>query len=243
MRTRATTALALSVLAVLAGAGLVVGGEPVPPGDGAGPGPGDFANVSHQTEADRAAQYKVSFQNVTVQTWLVRNATVLNASVDEVVVRNATTADGETENVTLANVSVDRFVVDQGRLTNVTARTLVVRNRSVLNVPGGDLVDPDLRDRVIERHVTQRQIVSGVVIDRIVLEEAVLCENATLGQRVDGDDDSVATDEQDPPAITVESGTVDEVMIIRGAATEWSVGSIDRPDATNASLPGGCDRA
>jgi len=240
MRTRATTALALSVLAVLAGAGFVVGGEPVPPGDGVGPG--DSADVSHQAGADRSAQYKVSLQNVTVQTWLVRNATVRNASIDEVVVRNATTADGATENVTLANVSVDRFVVDRGRLTNVTAETLVVRNRSVLDVPGGDLIDPDVRDRVIERHWTQNQTVSGVVIDRIVLEEAVLCENATLGQRADGGDRSIATDEQDPPAITVRNGTVGEAMIIRGAVTGWSVGSIDRPDATNASLPGGCDR-
>jgi len=249
MNTRATTAVALTVLVAVVGAGIAVGAESTPAGDapvsgvpaGDASDSGDSANQSAVADPDRLAQYKVSLRNVTVQTWLIRNSTVRNATVEEVVVRNATTADGATENVTLANASVGRFAIDRGRLTNVTARTLVVRNRSVLDVPGGDLIDPDVRNRVIERHWTQNQTVSGVVIDRIVLEEAVLCGNATLGARADGSGPAPG-DGEDPPAITVENGTVEEALVIRGEATEWSVEGIDQPDATDASLPGACDR-
>jgi len=252
MNTRATTAVALTVLVAITGAGLAVGTEPATVGDvpdhavtaGDAPDPNESANASAQAGTDRSAQYKVSLRNVTIQTWLIRNATVRNATVKEVVVRNATTADGATENVTLANASVERFAIDRGRLTNVTARTLVVRDRSVLDVPGGDLIDPDVRNRVIERHWTRNQTVSGVVIDRIVVDEAILCGNATLGRRADGDRPipDGGDDGEDPPAITVENGTVEEALVIRGEATEWSIDGIDQPDATDASLPGGCDR-
>ncbi|WP_135805499.1 hypothetical protein [Halorussus marinus] len=237
MKTRVTTAVALAVLVAIAGAGVAVGAGPVPNDDT----PDDPANASAPDGTDRAAQYKVSLQNLTVETWLIRNSTVRNASIDEVVVRNATTVDGATQNVTLTNASVGRFVIDRGRLTNVTARTLVVRNRSVLDVPGGDLFDPNVQNRVIERHWTQNQTVSGVVIDRIVVDAAVLCGDATLGQRSEASR-RTTDDDRDLPAITVQNGTVEEALVIRGEATDWSVGSIERSEAANASLPDGCDR-
>jgi hypothetical protein len=189
-----------------------------------------------------AAQYKVSLDNVTVRTWLLRDSTVRNATVEEVVVQNATTTDGARENVTLRNVTVGRFDIDRGRLSNVTARTLVVRNKSVLDVPGGDFIDPDLENRTIDRQWTRNATVAGVVIDRLVIDAAFLCDNASLGEEADDAAQFDPRSEEDDPAITVQNGTAGEALIIDGAASNWSVGSIDDPEIQNASLPQSCER-
>lgn len=189
-----------------------------------------------------STQYKVSLDNATVRTWLLRNSTVLNATVEEAVIRTAATTDGNRTNVTLTNATVGRFAIDRGRLKNVTAETLVVRNRSVLEVPGGDLIDPDVRDRVIERHWTKNQTVSGLVIDRMVIDTAVLCESATLGEQADENASFDPTADDSDPAITVVNGSVGEALVIDGRASNWSVESVERPDATDGTLPDGCSR-
>lgn len=229
MNTRATFAVALSILVLLSGAGLVVGvGEQTEHtqqssdvGDAA-QGPGSVAQ-----------DYEVTIDNVTINTWLLRNSTVRNATVREVVIRNATTPDGSRENVTLQNVSVGEFVLDRARLKNVTAETLTVRNKSVLDVPGGDFFDPDVEDRVIDRHWTRNQTVSGVVIDTLVIDAAIMEENASLGPQADdggefsGEDDGQAD-------INVKNGTVGEALVIYGEANNWSVGSTSGVDGGNA---------
>lgn len=195
-----------------------------------------------QRTGDALAQYKVSLDNVTIRTWLLRNATVRNATVEEVVVRNATTADGAREDVRLTNVTVGEFAFERGRLQNVTARRLVVRNKSVLNVPGGEFIDPNVDNRTIERQWTRNATVFGVTIDRIAVDAAVLCGNTSLGERAD---DPAAFDPrggETAPDIDVQNGTVEEALVIRGQAANWSVESVDQPEATNASLPQECNR-
>lgn len=209
---------------------------------GVGNAPIDRSDAALSPTGDGVAQYKVSLDNVTIETWLLRNATVLNATVDEVVIRNATTTDGSRTNVTLTNATVGKFVLERGRLKNVTARRLVVRNKSLLNIPGGEVIDPKVENRTIKRHWTKNQTVSGVVIDRISIDAAFLCGNATLGSEA-GEDASIAPQAGDEkPDIVVEKGTVGEALIIRGEVMNWSVGSIQQPDATDVGLPNGCSR-
>jgi hypothetical protein len=235
MSTRATFAVAFSALVLLAGVGPVAGlaDERV---DEVSDG------TIHRTDGP-IAQYKVSLNNVTIETWLLRNSTVVNATVDEVVIRNATTENGSRTNVTLSNVSVGQFELDRGRLRNVTARKLVVRNKSILSIPGGGLIDPNVENRTLERHWTKNQTVSGVVIDRISVDAAFLCGNATLGSKATGNGSVAPATGDEQPDITVQNGTVGEALVIRGEASNWSVGSVQQPATSNGTLPAGCTRA
>lgn len=199
-------------------------------------------NATASDAADSFAQYKVSLNNVTVRTWLIRDSTVLNATVENVVVRNATTEEGRRTNVTLSNVSVGRFALDRARLSNVTARKLVIRNKSILDVPGGSFFDPNVENRTIDRQWTQNDTVSGVVIDHLVVDAAVLCGNASLGQRATGNSSVAPASGDERPDITVENGTVGEALVMRGEASNWSVESVNQSDPTNATLPQGCNR-
>lgn len=261
MNTRATLAVALSALVLVAGVGLVggigsVADDSDATGDRAVVGASEHAVADESADDDETdehagdgtihrdaepiAQYKVSLNNVTIQTWLLRNATVVNATVDEVVIRNATTTNGSRTNVTLTNAAVGKFLLERGRLKNVTAQKLVVRNKSLLSVPGGGFIDPNVENRTIERHWTKNQTVSGVVIDQISIDAAFLCGNATLGSEAD-EDISIAPQAGDKkPDIALENGTVGEALVISGEASNWSVDSVQQPDATNASLPDGC---
>lgn len=248
MNTRATLAVGLSALVLLAGVGTVAGIGSVADGSDAADDrrvaeTNDHVNeeLRHQ-EAERIAQYKVSLDNVTIETWLLRNATVVNATVDEVLIQNATTTNGSRANVTLTNVEVREFLLERGRLKNVSAQRLVVRNKSLLNIPGGGFIDPNVENRTIERHWTENQTVSGVVIDEISIDSAFLCGNATLGPKADEDMTVSPQTRDEKPDIVLENGTVGEALVIRGAASNWSVGSIQQPDSTDASLPGGCSR-
>ena len=234
MNPRVAIAVTLSLVLLLAGFGPAIG-------VGSDASPDRAGDPVHRT-GDAPAQYEVSLDNVTIETWLLRDSTVRNATVQEVVVENVTTEDGARENVTLSDVTVGRFDIDRGRLLNVTATTLIVRNKSVLDVPGGDFFDPDVEGRTIEREWTRNATVSGVVIDQLHVDAAFICENASLGEEADDGDAFDPRSDDEDPAITVENGSAGEALIINGAASNWSVGSVDEPEAQNASLPQGCER-
>ncbi|WP_135854451.1 hypothetical protein [Halorussus salinus] len=247
MNARPLPAVALALAVLLAGVGPVVGlGTDAAPSARSAPNataPASAPSNATASDADDSfAQYKVSLNNVTVRTWLIRNSTVLNATVENVVVRNATTENGSRANVTLSNVSVGRFALDRARMQNVTARKLVIRNKSILDVPGGSFFDPNVENRTIDRQWTKNDTVSGVVIDRLVVDAAILCGNASLGQRATGNSSVAPGAGDERPDITVENGTVGEALVIRGAASNWSVESVNQPAPTNATLPQGCSR-
>ena len=250
MTPRPPLAVALTALVLLAGVGPVVGVGAVGGDRAGGAAVGLPAERAANATADETIergeaaglQYKVSLDNVTIKTWLLRNATVVNATVEEVVIRNATTPEGSRTNVTLTNVTVGRFFLERARFKNVTAGTLVVRNKSILSIPGGGFIDPNVNNRTIDRHWTKNQTVSGVVIDRLAVDAAFLCGNATLGQRAaDAAKFDPMTDE-DKPDIVVRNGTVGEALVMKGEATNWSVGNVQRSAPTNSSLPKGCNR-
>lgn len=252
MSSRVVPAIALSLVVLLGGVGPVVGVGGVASVESAASvgqvtsvGPvtsvDSSSSVGH-AEENTSAQYKVSLDNVTIETWVLRNATVQNATVDEVVVRNVTTSNGVRENVTLQNVTVERFFFERGRLENVTARKLVIRNKSVLNVPGGDFFDPDVEDRTIERQRTVNSTVVGVTIDRIVVDAATLCQNTSLGEEAEDSAQFDPRTDDEKPDITVQNGTVGNAFVLRGSASNWSVGSVDGPRATDGTLPDACNR-
>jgi len=178
-------------------------------------------------------QYKVSLDNVTVRTWVLRNTTVENASVDEVVVRTLRVNGTTRQNVTLSNVTIDELEIDDGRLQNVTATTLVVRNRSIWNVPGGDLFDPGVSDRVVDRHVLADVTVDGATLDRLVLQNLTV-RNATVPSQASGPvvDEQVANVSTDPkPAVEIRNATVQSSVVRNATAGNWSAESIQRGNA------------
>ncbi|WP_192498387.1 hypothetical protein [Halorussus halophilus] len=192
MKVRVLATVILSTLLLLAGVAPVVGVSETPkqrsdspvhrPAPATGGASAD-ALPEATAHSSTAQQYKVTLDNATIKRWLLRNATVQNATVETLVVQNVTTPNATETNVTLQNVSVGRFFVEKGRLMNVTAESIVVRNKSVLNVPGADLINPTVKDRVIESHTTRNNTVVGIDIDTVVVEAADLRENATIGER------------------------------------------------------------
>ncbi|MFC4551284.1 MULTISPECIES: hypothetical protein [Halorussus] len=247
MHARATAAVVLSALVLLAGVA-PVGGAPAAdlerPFSDERPGrvQADRPTAVDDSPVQRPLQYKVSLDNVTIKTWLLRNSTVLNVTVRKVVVRNATTPNGVQRNVTLRNVTIGEFELERARLKNVTARTLVVRNKSVLSVPGGQFIDPNVQNRTIDRHWTKNKTVSGVVIDTMVVEDAIRCGNMTIGPRANDSAAFDPTTSGDKPDITVKGGQVGEALVIKGHVSKWSVGSISGGTTANVSLPQGCNR-
>lgn len=257
MSTRAALAVALSAVVLLSTVGPVSGVATVERSD-AGPavrsdaGPANWSDAGPTNQSDGGsvdrigdgfAQYKVSLDNVTVEVWMLRNATLRNATVREAVVRNVTTPNGSRTNVTLSNVSVSEFDVTNATLLNVSAERLVVRNKSVLSIPGGGFIDPNINNRIIDDHTTKNATVSGVVIDRISVDAGFLCGNATLGARGTGNASYETLTPEDKPDIVVEDGTVDTAVVVEGHAENWSVESASQGGTSNASnLPNGCTR-
>ncbi|WP_227354296.1 hypothetical protein [Haladaptatus salinisoli] len=216
------TAVVLSFLLLLSGVTPLVGGTAA------------SANGSPQFGQFSPLQYKVSINNVTVRTWALRNVTVQNATVDSVLVRRLRT-DGELQrNVTLRNVSVAELEIENGTLKNVTASRIVVRNRSIWNVPGGNLFDPGVKDRVIERHVLANVTVEGAALDRLVVQNLSV-QNATMQEAAN---ESVVPpavtnpDSKPRPDVVIENGTVERSVIRNASVGEWYVGEIDTENST-----------
>lgn len=174
-------------------------------------------------------QYKVSIDNVTVRTWVLRNTTVVNATVREITVTNLTTENG-TRSVTVRNVSVERLTVRKGTLENVTAKSLTVRNRSILDVPGGSFFDPDVKDRVINRHVLQNVTVEGFVIDNATVGNVSVI-NTTLTGEVDRQPAKYDIDGDGPkPDVAIENGTAENATITNASIRNWSVEEVTTGD-------------
>lgn len=194
---------------------------------------GSGQSSAHATNEDfepfeQVGQYKVSIDNVTVQTWALRNVTVRNATAESVVVRNLSIAGETRRNVMLRNVSLAELDIDNGTLDNVTANRIVVRNRSIWDVPGGDLFDPGVRDRVVERHVLANVTVEGAALDRLVVANMTV-RNASVPPRSDESQvaDEVADPSTDPrPAIEVRNASVASATIRNATAGNWSVESV-----------------
>ncbi|MFH5798950.1 hypothetical protein [Haladaptatus sp. CMAA 1911] len=216
-RTGTYAAVILSILLVFSGGGVVAG-------DG----------VTAANPLLQLGQYKVSVNDVTVRTWALRNTTVNNATVDEVHVRTLRTESGPKKNVTLRNVSIATVHIQNGTMKNVTADRIVIRNRSIWNVPGGDLFDPGVKNRVIERHVLTNITVEGANLDTLNVDTLTVV-NTTVPNRSDAA--PVSPDVTDPdtkpkPAVEIQNASIDSGIVRKANAGEWSATNVRSQNAT-----------
>ncbi|WP_266077625.1 hypothetical protein [Haladaptatus caseinilyticus] len=223
------SAVVLSFLLVFSGVLPLAGSVDSKPGSKTNLGPDVQAN-SHVEQFGQLGQYKVSVDNTTIRTWALRNVTVRNATVDTVRVRRLRT-DGEVRrNVTLRDVDIATLEIDNGTLRNVTARRIVVRNRTIFDVPGGDLFDPGVRDRVIERTVLANVVVEGSNLDTLVVRNMTV-RNTDVPE--DSDRSPVGPGVTDPasaprPAVVIQNGTAESAAVRNATAGEWSANEVDR---------------
>lgn len=216
MAANATTTGVVTTIAVI----LVVGAMPP-----LVPATGHAAPADAGPAVDRQPEYNVTFDSTTIDELVLRNVVVTdvsvrNVTIDEMTVGNETTEDVELENVTLERLRVERAVVG-----NVSTGELSVRNRSVLNVPGGELIG-NVGDRSLDRHVVENLTVSGVEIRQLHL--ANLTVEAEPGD-IEGDVESQSdAEEPEKPAVSIvdaeaETGTVTNASFERGTVEQASV--------------------
>ncbi len=178
--------------------------------------------------AVQVGNYKVSIKNVTVRTWALRNTTVDNATINTVHVGTLHTKGTTKKNVTLHNVSISTVHIQNGTLKNVSVDRIVIRNRSIWNVPGGDLFDPGVKNRVIKRHVLANLTVEGAALDTLnvtTLSTAdVTVPNRSKKPQVDP---AVTNPDSKPrPDIVIENASVDSGVVRHANAGSWSARSI-----------------
>ncbi|WP_049970299.1 hypothetical protein [Haladaptatus cibarius] len=244
-RITVVSVLVLSVLLALSGVTPLAGGVGSTPN--AKPAVGDSYEANGQVnqfgQFGQLGQYKVSIDNATIRTWALRNATVRNATVDTVRVRRLQTDDEVRRNVTLRNVDVAELEIEEGELNNVTAQRIVVRNRSILDIPGGDIFDPGVRDRVIERTVLANVVVEGANLDALTVENMTV-RNVEVPERSDESPvSSAATDPSSAPRpdVVIQNGTAESAVVRNATAGEWSAEEVDRGSEgqeTATSSPG-----
>ncbi|WP_435154286.1 hypothetical protein [Haladaptatus sp. DFWS20] len=229
-RTAVVSALVLSILLALSGVTSPVSSVNSNPSSKPNVGDGSETNIDRFEQFGQLGQYKVSIDNATIRTWALRNVTVRNATVDTVRVRRLQ-ADGEVRrNVTLRNVDIAELEIEDGTLNNVTAQRIVVRNRSILNLPGGDLFDPGVKDRVIERTVLADVTVEGANFDTLVVRNMTV-QNADVPERADRSPvPPAATDPSSAPrpAVVLQNGTVESAVVRNATAGAWSATEVDR---------------
>lgn len=180
-------------------------------------------------------QYKVSTKDVTVRTWALRNTTVNNATVDEVHVDTLQTENGTKRNVTLRNVSIATVHIQNGTLKNVSADRIVIRNRSIWDVPGGDLFDPGVKNRVIKRHVLTNITVEGANLDTLNVTKLTVV-NTTVPRRSANPPVSPAVtnpDTEPKPAVEIQNASIESGIVRQADAGEWSAGTVRSRNATN----------
>jgi hypothetical protein len=210
-------AVVLSILLVFSGGAVVTG-----------------SGATAANPALQLGQYKVSVKDVTVRTWALRNTTVNNATVDEVHVRTLRTENGSKKNVTLRNVSIATVHIRNGTLKNVTADRIVIRNRSIWNVPGGDLFDPGVKNRVIERHVLTDITVEGANLDTLSVDTLTVV-NTTVPPRsatAPVSPDVTNPDTEPKPAVEIQNASIDSGIVRKADAGEWSAKTVRSQNAT-----------
>lgn len=191
--------------------------------------------------------YEVTFTNVRIKTWRLIDVTAENVVVRHLEVRNLRTENGTARNATLENVTLRRLVVDNGTLSNVTAEELVVRNKSILSVPGANLLG-EISDRTFERHVLKGVTITGLVIDSLVIENMTvedrrLISNPSTRDIRSGGDLAENIDEESAD-IDMTSATIGEADIGNATGVDWNVenNSVEDETISNNSTSVGASR-
>lgn len=180
---------------------------------------------TRQQPADLQSGYNVTFNSATISELVLRNVTVENAEIRNVTVDELTVGNETQEDVKLENVTLSKLQIEQGTVQNVETGTLSIRNRSVLNVPGGELLG-NVGDRSLERHVLDNLTVTGVVIGELHIESLTV-ESEFDSQEATIDDDSSEQPEEKPDVsleqADVANATIGNASFESGAVENASV--------------------
>lgn len=177
--------------------------------------------------SDIQGEYNVTFNSTTIGELVLRNVVVQNVQVEEVVVDEMTVGNETSEAIRLENVTLSRLEIERAVVNDVSTGELSVRNKSVLDVPGGELIG-DAGDRSLERHVIDNLTVTGVEIERLHLANLTVETELT---EIEGDVEGEQVEEP-PEKPDVSIGKADA-----GTATVTNA-SFRKGTVENASVEG-----
>lgn len=169
--------------------------------------------------------YNLTFNSTSISELVLRNVTVRDATVARATVDEVTVGDRTEENVTLTNVTFAQLFIDQGLVTDINTGKLSVRNRSIIYVPGAELID-NAGDQALGRNVFDNLTVTGVDIQRLhvktlTVETEIEQLNATVETQ------PAERNETEPDVMignaTVENASIGSVSVERGTVEDASV--------------------
>ncbi|UPV73628.1 hypothetical protein M0R89_13905 [Halorussus limi] len=165
----------------------------------------------------------VTARNVTIDTLVLRNATVLDANIGELTVVN--TSGENATNRTYEGVSVRRIEAS-GTVTDLTLENVSINNESLatalLNESGRLRLDTRL---VMDLAVLQNQTVNGLEIEQATVR-ASAARNVSVGAQVGaGGQSGNGTASEGQPAISAESVVVEGANLTRLNVTGVSTGA------------------
>lgn len=189
------------------------------------PAAGPDATAAVGPTSDLQGEYNLTFSSTTIGELVLRNVTIRDVQVGEVTVDEMTVGNETTEDVELENVRLTRLEIERAVVQDVSTGELSVRNKSILNVPGGELID-NAGDRSLERHVIDNLTIAGVEIQQLHLQN--LTFEAELSS-IEGDVEAQNDDEQpEEPDVSIadaegETATVTNASFDRGSVEDASV--------------------
>lgn len=222
------TIVTVALLSVSAFGTVAVGVEPS----------GETAETANSVDDD----YEVTLTDVEIETWRLVNVTVENVVVREIQVTSLETPNETAENVVFENVSLSELEVENGTLSEVAADELVVRNRSVLDVPGADLVG-DISDQTIGRHVLTNMTIDGLVIGSITVENMTVAKHTVTDETTERDVGSellADTIDEDSVDVNMSNATVEEADLDNVTGSNWEV---ERDNIRNETISHGDESA
>lgn len=174
---------------------------------------------------NRQAEYNVTFNSTTIDELVLRDVTVLDARIENVTVGQLTVGNETRADVEIENATFERLVIQQSVVRNVSTGQLSVRNKSVLNVPGGEFIN-QAGDQSLGRHVIANLTVDGVVIEQLYIPSLTI---EAEPEQIEGDlADQPANETDEEPDVFIaqaETGnaTVTNASFERGAVENASV--------------------
>lgn len=165
-------------------------------------------------------EYNVTFNSTTIGELVLRNVIVENVQVGEVVVDEMTVGNETSEDVQLENVSLSRLEIERAVVRNVSTGELSIRNKSILDVPGGELIG-NAGDRSLKRHVVANLTVTGVEIERLHLANLTIETELT---EIEGDvEDGAGGQLPEKPDVSIGEADAETAVVTNASFRSGSV--------------------
>jgi hypothetical protein len=202
---------------------LVAGGAPM-----LAPAAGHDAPATADGPAVDSQEYNVTFSSTTIGELVLRNVTVRNVKVREVTVDEMTVGNETSEDVELENVSLARLDIERAVVTDVSTGELSVRNKSILDVPGGELIG-NAGDRSLDRHVVDNLTITGVEIQRLHVGNLTV---ETEIEAIEGDVEAQPEEGPDEPDVSIGEADAPTASVTNASFREGAVESASVEDET-----------